>query len=81
MCLLSRALEEQGVASVMVTWRDAIVRMLKPPRAVTTKLPRGAALGAPNDPAQQRRVLEGTLALLEQPAPLDPVRMDESIAE
>lgn len=50
-----------------------------PPRATFTKLARGATLGRPGDPAQQRRVLEATLALLAQDAPVEPVTLDESL--
>lgn len=79
MSLLGRALELEGFATVMVTWRDAVARMVKPPRALFHKLPRGAAIGAPHDPAQQRRVLEAALNLFSQPAPLDPVVVNESM--
>lgn len=51
-----------------------------PPRATFTRLARGATLGQPGDAAQQRRVLEATLALLGQPAPVAPVQLDESLA-
>ena len=49
-----------------------------PPRATFTKLGRGATLGRPHDAAQQRRVLEATLALLALDAPLKPVYLNES---
>jgi hypothetical protein len=42
---------------------------------------RGATLGKPHDAAQQRRVLEATLALLAQDAPLEIVKLDEVEAE
>lgn len=48
-----------------------------PPRATYTRLARGATLGQPHDVAQQRRVLESTLALLAQNAPLEPVMLEE----
>jgi hypothetical protein len=38
---------------------------------------RGATLGRPHDAAQQRRILEATLALLAEDAPLEIVRLDE----
>jgi hypothetical protein len=34
-------------------------------------------MGQPNNTAQQRRVLEATLALLAQDAPVKPVRLEE----
>ncbi len=67
-----------GIASTLTTWNVGRARPTAPPRAIFTKLARGASLGKPNDPAQQRRILEATLALLAQDAPLAPVRLDES---
>lgn len=55
-----------------------MTRPTAPPRVTFTKLTRGATLGQPNDIAQQRRVLEATLALLSQDAPLDPLPLNES---
>lgn len=47
-----------------------------PPRATYTRLARGSTVGMPHDKAQQRRVLDATLALLEQATPQD-VKLDE----
>lgn len=69
----------EGIASTMTTWRDGVARMIKPPRVTFTKLPRASSVGAPHDIAQQRRVLEATLALLGQDAPLDPVVLAEEM--
>ena len=69
----------EGIASVMTTWRDGVTRMIKAPRTTFTKLPRGSSVGAPHDTAQQRRVLEATLALLAQDAPIDPVVLKEEM--
>lgn len=55
--------------------------MTRPPRATFTRLARGATLGRPHDHAQQRRILEATLALLEQDAPVRPVLMRETWEE
>ena len=49
-----------------------------PGRATFTNLKRGGTVGNPGDAAQQRRVLDATLALLEQEAPIPPVRLAES---
>jgi hypothetical protein len=67
-----------GIASTLTTWNAGRARPTNPPRAVFTKLNRGASLGKPHDAAQQRRILEATLALLAHPAPLDIVRLDET---
>lgn len=79
MSLLSRALELEGIPATMTTWRDGVPRRAKVARVTFTKLPRGATLGAPRDEAQQRRVLEATLALLEREAPIDPVVLSETL--
>jgi hypothetical protein len=76
--LLARALELNGIATTLSSWRGSVTRLMKPPRATFTGLARGATLGAPGDKAQQRRVLEATLALLSEDAPLEPVTLDES---
>ena len=80
MGLIARGLQlENGVETVLTTWNAGIGRLVKPPRMTTTRLERGATLGAPGDAAQQRRVLEATLALLGQAAPLDPVALNETM--
>lgn len=81
MGLLARGLEIAGIATTMTTWRDGTMRIVKPPRVTLSRLPRGAAVGAPHDAAQQRRILEATLVLLEQDAPLNPVKLDETLPD
>jgi hypothetical protein len=67
----------QGVATTLTSWNAGVTRLTAPPRATFTRLPRGSTLGHPHDKAQQRRVLERTLELLEQEAPMEPVILDE----
>jgi hypothetical protein len=76
--LIARALEVAGIATVITTWNAGRTRVTAPPRATFTRLSRGATIGKPNDPDQQRRVLEATLALLAEDAPLKPVNRAES---
>jgi hypothetical protein len=66
-----------GIATTLTSWNAGRTRITAPPRAAFTELNRGATLGQPHDIAQQRRILEATLALLAQDAPLAPVRLDE----
>jgi len=66
-----------GIATALTSWNAGITRLTAPPRATFTKLVRGSTLGRPHDAAQQRRVLEATLALLAQDAPLDPLYLSE----
>ncbi|MEP7189606.1 MAG: hypothetical protein ABI901_10490 [Roseiflexaceae bacterium] len=65
----------------MTSWNAGVTRLTMPPRATFTKLARGATIGQPGDHAQQRRVLEATLALLAQDAPLEPILLDEAYEE
>jgi hypothetical protein len=71
-------LEISGIATTLTSWNAGRTRITLPPRATFTRLARGATLGRPHEAAQQRRVLEATLALLAQDAPLEPVSLDES---
>ena len=75
MGLIARALELEGIATTLVSWNAGMTRPTKPPRALFTKTERGATLGAPHNAAQQRQILEMTLSLLAQDAPIDPVRL------
>lgn len=78
--LIARGLQlENGVETVITTWNAGIGRLMNPPRMTTTRLLRGATLGAPGDAAQQRRVIEATLALLNETAPLSPVSLQETM--
>jgi hypothetical protein len=79
--LIARALEMEGIATTLTTWNAGVTRLTAPPRGTFTRLARGATLGKPHDTAQQRRVLEATLALLAQDAPVVIVRLDESVEE
>jgi hypothetical protein len=68
----------KGIATTLTSWNAGITRLAGPPRATFTRLPRGSTLGKPRDADQQRRILERTLALLSQDAPIKPVLLDES---
>jgi hypothetical protein len=68
----------EGIATTLTTWNPGRARSTSPPRAVFTKLNRGATLGEPHDHAQQRRILKATLDLLAQDAPLEPITLEES---
>ncbi|MEM6928908.1 MAG: hypothetical protein AAF602_18355 [Myxococcota bacterium] len=75
---MARALELAGIATTLTSWHPGRTRPTRPPRATFTRLARGATLGAPGDLAQQARVLDATLGLLGNPAPLDPVTLRET---
>jgi hypothetical protein len=75
--LIARALEMEGIATVVVAWNGGRIRLVNPPRVLITRLNRGLVFGNPGDEAQQRRVLSAALALLEKDAPLAPVVIEE----
>mgnify|MGYP001025339216 CR=1 FL=1 len=81
MGLIARGLEEAGIATTITSWNGGRTRVTGPPRATFTKLARGSTIGRPHDTAQQRRILEATLALLAEDAPLKPVNLDETYEE
>ena len=78
MGLIARALEVNEIASTLTTWNAGLLYLTAPPRATSTRLKRGSALGKPNDHAQQRRILKATLDLLALDAPQNFVRLDEA---
>ena len=64
MSLVQGALESRGIATVSLTVLPEITRRLKPPRALAVPYGLGDPLGAANDPALQRRIIDAALALL-----------------
>lgn len=79
--MIARGLEIAGIATTITSWNAGRTRVTAPPRATFTKLNRGATIGAPHDTEQQLRILRATLGLLEQDAPLAPVRLDETMED
>ena len=77
MGLVARSLESAGIPTVTTSVAAGITRKVNPPRATITRLHFGAILGAPGDVAQQRRVLEKTLNLFSQDAPISLVSLNE----
>ena len=72
--MLARALEAQGVATTSISMVREHTDRVKPPRALFVPFPFGHALGRPNDPELQHRVLKAALDLLGAPA--GPVLVD-----
>jgi D-proline reductase (dithiol) PrdB len=75
--LLARGLELNRIATTLTSWSAGLSLMTAPPRATATNTLPGCPMGAPGDEAQQRRILEATLALLEKDAPVNVVQLDE----
>jgi len=66
--VLARALETAGVATTSISMVREHTLKTKPPRALFVPFPFGYALGRPNDPDLQHRVLRAALDLLAEPA-------------
>lgn len=69
-----------GIATTLTSWNAGVTRLTAPPRATFTRLERGATLGQPHDPVQQRCVLDATLELLVLDAPIKPVSLNHICA-
>ena len=67
----------EGIATAVVGWNGGRLRLVSPPRMAITRLSRGLAFGRPGDQAQQCRVLEAALTLLEEDAPIEPLYLNE----
>jgi len=66
---LAHYFEDEGLSTVVVALvREHVVKM-RPPRALWVPFEMGRPFGTPNDIGLQHRVLEATLALLDQPGP------------
>lgn len=68
--MLARTFEARGLVTLSISLVRRHTEMLRPPRALYVPFPFGMPLGHPEDPAQQRRVLEALFALLERPVPV-----------
>jgi hypothetical protein len=62
--LIAAELERRGITTVCVILLQEIAEKVRPPRALVVPFRHGFPLGAPNDPALQRQVIEAALALL-----------------
>jgi hypothetical protein len=63
--LVAAELERQGIATVAIQLLRLVAEKVRPPRALYVPFPHGYPLKAPNDPEQQRAVIEAALSLLE----------------
>jgi hypothetical protein len=66
--VLARALETEGIATTSISMVREHSEKIKPPRALFVLFPFGYALGRPDDPVLQHRVLRAALELLAEPA-------------
>ena len=66
--MLARVIEAHGIATTSITLVREHTAKLRPPRALFVPFPFGHALGRPNDPELQHRVLAAALDLLAAPS-------------
>ena len=66
--MLARVLETAGISTTSISVVREHTEKVKPPRALWVPFPFGYALGRPDDPALQHRVLRAALDLLAEPA-------------
>ena len=74
MCALAHFLEKEGLATAVVGLIRRHVERMRPPRALAVPFELGRPMGAPNEPAFQRRVLVALLDLFK--APTGPLLVD-----
>jgi hypothetical protein len=72
--VLARVFEQAGLTTVAISMVREHTVKVKPPRALFVPFPFGYALGKPNDPSLQHRVIASAFELLLQPA--GPVLVD-----
>jgi hypothetical protein len=66
--VLARVLETHGIVTTSISLVREHTEAVKPPRALFVPFPYGHALGRPDDPALQHRVLRAALALTDEAA-------------
>lgn len=76
MSLVGAELERQGISTVCIQLLREAAERVRPPRALLVPFRHGYPLGAPNDAAGQRAVIEAALRLLEAPALTPPVLVE-----
>jgi len=62
--VVARAIEEAGIPTALIGFVKEHLQRAKPPRALWVPFPFGFALGKPNNPEFQHRVLQAALDLL-----------------
>ena len=76
MGLIAAELERHGIATVVIQLLKEVAVRVRPPRSLWVPFRHGYPLGAPDDPRQQRAVIEAALALLDDKALRPPALVD-----
>jgi hypothetical protein len=80
-CAIARALEANGIATVLLNSIRSFAERMHPPRALYCEFPIGRPLGRPDDAEFQRRVLLAALELFERPSGPVLEDFDETITD
>ena len=64
MGLIARAIEAEGISTVIVMMFKEVAERMQPPRVVHVRFPFGRPLGEPGNADQQRVIIEDGLRLL-----------------
>ena len=64
--MIARTLEESGISTVCITFREDVMELSRPPRIISVKTAAGKPLGNPGDRRKQRKIIEAGFKLLEQ---------------
>jgi hypothetical protein len=75
-CLIAAELERRGITTVCIVLLREVAEKVRPPRALWVPFHHGYPLDRPHDPARQRAVIEGALALSERRDAAPPVLVD-----
>lgn len=62
-CLIAAELERRGITTVSAILLNEVAEIVRPPRALFVPFAHGYPLGAPNNSALQRHVLDAMLAM------------------
>ncbi len=66
MGLIQRQVEEAGIPTISLGNAPDRMALIKPPRALLVKFPRGSMLGEPGNTKRHRRIILDALKVLEE---------------
>ncbi len=64
--MIARTLEEEGISTICITFREDVMELTRPPRIVSVKTGPGKPLGNPGDRKKQRKIIEAGFKMLGQ---------------
>lgn len=64
--LIARTVEDEGISTLLVSFRRDIVQLSRPPRVLYYKSSAGKPLGTPGDKKTQRKIIEAGFNLMQK---------------